>query len=63
MESLASIGESLGIATEDIVATLLGPIEEHLAMAVQKGKLTKQEAAERLEKARNEILERVESGG
>ena len=63
MESIASVGESLGIATADIVTTLLGPIEDHLAMAVQKGKLTEQEAAERLVKARNEILEHVESGG
>ena len=62
-ESVASIGETLGIPVECIVATLLGAIDEHLAMAVREGDLTGQEAAERLETARGEILEHVLSGG
>ena len=60
-QSIAGIGESLGIALEDIVETLLQPIRHHLESAVKQGRIGEAEAAERLEEARNNITKHAQA--
>ena len=62
-QSIASIGDELGIGVESIVATLVQPIQEHLEAAVTEGDISEEEAAHRLEEERSRIFRHIQGGG
>jgi hypothetical protein len=49
--TVPELAEDAGVSTDEIVAALLAPVEEHLAEAVEDGRLTDEEAAEKLAEA------------
>ncbi|WP_369256802.1 hypothetical protein [Geodermatophilus amargosae] len=59
--SLASVAEAQGVAVEDLVAVLLEGPREGIATAVEEGRLTQEEADERLADVETRIRELVQS--
>lgn len=58
--SVADVAEANGVAPETVAEALIGALEERLDTAVENGRLTEQEAADRLERRSERIAERIE---
>jgi len=58
--SLADIAAAQGISTEELTASMLAAVEEHLAEAVAEGRIDDAAAAERLARAEERIPEMIE---
>ena len=58
-KSLAGVAAEQGVAVEELIEALVAPIAERLEDAVADGKLTQEEASERLAKARAHAEEAV----
>ncbi|HYH24629.1 MAG TPA: hypothetical protein VD834_04710 [Blastococcus sp.] len=59
--TLAQVAEDQGVAVDDLVAALVQAQEERLAQAVEDGRLTQEEADERLTDIEERVTERVNS--
>ncbi|MGY1731653.1 hypothetical protein ACI798_09025 [Geodermatophilus sp. SYSU D01045] len=59
--TLASVAEDRGVAVADLVAALVGAAEERIATAVEEGRLTQEEADERLADLEARVTEFVQS--
>jgi hypothetical protein len=59
--SLASIAEAEGVDINDVIDTVIADAEEHLADAVDEGRIDADEAAEKLENMRERLEEMVNS--
>lgn len=60
-DTLADLAAANGSSGEALISYLLTQVEEHLATAVDEGRLTEDEAAERLADAEEHITEMVNS--
>lgn len=60
-DTIAEIAEANGSSADEVVAYLLDQLEEHLATAVDDGRLTQDEADERLADAEEHLTEMVNS--
>jgi hypothetical protein len=61
-QTIADLAEAKGVALEDIAAALVAEHAEHLQQAVEDGRLTQEEADERIAEMQTKILEQLESG-
>ena len=59
--TLAQVAEDEGVAVDDLVAALVQAQEERIAAAVEDGRLTQDEADERLADLEERVTERVNS--
>lgn len=59
-KSIAQIAEENGVDSDDVVTSLVSAIEERLDTAVENGRLTEDEAAERLATKSERIAERID---
>ena len=59
--TLAQVAEDEGVAVDDLVAALVQAQEERIAAAVEDGRLTQDEADERLADVEERVTERVNS--
>lgn len=59
--TLAQVAEDQGVAVEDLVAALVEAHEEKIAQAVEDGRLSQEEADERLADVEERVTERVNS--
>ena len=59
--TLAQVAEDQGVAVDDLVAALVQAQEERIAAAVEDGRLTQEEADERLADLAERVTERVNS--
>ena len=50
-QTIPDLAEAAEVSTDEVVAALLAPVEEHLADAVEEGRLTEEESAEKLAEA------------
>ncbi len=57
--SLADVAEGQGVPPQQLVDRLVAPLEERLAGAVAEGDLTEEEAAAKLDRARDHVSDRV----
>jgi hypothetical protein len=57
--TLADVAEEQGVAVDDLVAALVTAQEERIAQAVEDGRLTQEEADERLADLEERVTERV----
>lgn len=60
-DTLADIAEANGSSADELIAYLVAQVEEHLADAVENGRLTQDEADEKLAEAEERITELVNS--
>jgi hypothetical protein len=60
-ETLADLAAANGSSGDELIAYLVSQVEEHLATAVEDGRITEDEAAERLADAEEHITEMVNS--
>ncbi len=58
--SVADVAEDNGVASSTVVDALISALEERLDSAVENGRLTEEEAADRFERRSERIAERVE---
>lgn len=58
-QSLADVAEEYGSSADAVIALILADIEAHLDQAVADGKITAEEAAERLAGAEEHVADRV----
>lgn len=58
--SVADVAEANGVDPETVAEALIGALEERLDTAVENGRLTEEQAAERLERRSERIAERLE---
>ncbi len=58
-ETLAEVAGAQGVAVDDLVGALLEPLEEQLELAVGRGRLTFEQAAERLAAAEEQLRRRI----
>jgi uncharacterized protein (DUF433 family) len=61
-QTVAELAEAKGVALEDIADALVAAETEHLQQAVEDGRLTQEEADEKIAQMEVNILERLESG-
>ncbi|MGY2066084.1 hypothetical protein [Blastococcus sp. SYSU DS0619] len=59
--TLADVAEDQGVAAEDLVDALVLAEEERIAEAVEEGRLTQEQADERLADVETRVTERIES--
>jgi polyhydroxyalkanoate synthesis regulator phasin len=60
--TIAEIAEANGVDVQGVIDALVAEAEEHLALAVENGRLTQEEADEKLADVRERITEMVEQG-
>ncbi len=60
--TLAELAEQQGVATDDVVAAMVAPVEERLQAAVDEERITQDEADEKLAAATERATEFVETG-
>ncbi len=60
--TLAELAEQQGVPVDDVVAALVGPLEERLSDAVAEERITQEEADEKLAEATERAAEFVETG-
>ncbi len=60
--TLAELAEQQGVPTDDVIATLVAPVEERLQAAVDEERITQEEADEKLADATERATELVETG-
>ncbi len=58
--TIAALAEERGVDTDVIVQAALEPISERISQAVEDGRITEEEAADRLAQAEERITERLE---
>lgn len=58
-ETLAEVAGSQGVAVDDLVAGLLEPLEQQLEVAVRRGRLSAEQAADRLASAEEQLRTRI----
>jgi uncharacterized protein (DUF433 family) len=58
-KTVAELADEQGVALEDIVDAILEPVAERLAQAVADGRMTQDEADEKLAKMRANLIERM----
>ena len=61
-QTIAELAEAQGVALEDIVDASLAPMVERIQQAVEDGRITQEEADERIEQMEEKLLEALESG-
>ena len=61
-QTIAELAEAKGVALEDIAAALVTEHTERLQQAVENGRLTQEEADEKIAEMQVKILEQLESG-
>ena len=61
-QTIADLAEARGVALEDIADALVAAQTERLQQAVEDGRLTQEEADEKIAKMEANILEHLESG-
>jgi AcrR family transcriptional regulator len=61
-QTIAELAEAQGVPLEDIVDASLAPVVERLQQAVDDGRITQEQADERLEQMEAKLLEALESG-
>ena len=59
-QSIASVGEDLGIGVDQIVDTLVQPIQKYVEHKVSQGLLSEEEVARRIQEARAKITEHIQ---
>ncbi|MEM9035558.1 MAG: hypothetical protein AAGD18_13275 [Actinomycetota bacterium] len=57
--TVADVAEANGVDVQDVIDAMVAGVEERLEMKVQDGRLTEEEAAERLEDKTERITDRV----
>ena len=61
-QTIAELAEAQGVALQDVADALVAAKAEHLQQAVEDGRLTQEEADEKLAHMEENILEHLESG-
>jgi hypothetical protein len=61
-KTLADVAEAQGVELDTVVEALLAPMAEKLAQAVEAGKLTQEEADEKLELMEDKVRQSLEEG-
>jgi len=62
-ETLADVAETQGVPVQDVIDLMVANAEERIAQAVADGKLTAEEAEEKLAEITEKITDKVNNGG
>jgi hypothetical protein len=60
--TIAELAEAQGVPLQDVVDALLAPMVERIQQAVEDGRITQEQAGERIEQVEERLLEALESG-
>jgi len=61
-QAVAELAESQGMTLEDVVDALIAPMVERSRQAVEDGRITQEQADERIEQMEERLLQMLESG-
>jgi urease accessory protein UreF len=61
-QTVAEVAEAQGVALEDVVDALMASVSERVQQAVEDGRITQEQADERIEQMEEHILQMLESG-
>jgi hypothetical protein len=61
-QTVAELAEAQGVALEDLVDALMAPMLERIQQAVDEGRITQEEADERIAQMQEHMLQMLESG-
>ena len=62
-QTIADLAEQQGVSVDEVIDALVADVEEKLDAAVENGRLTEEEAADKLAEAEERIADRVNDGG
>jgi hypothetical protein len=60
--TIAELADSQGMTLEEVVDALIAPVIERIQQAVDDGRITQEQADERIEQMEKKLLEALESG-